>query len=433
MSLFAIGVVALVIMVMMIVVGVPISIATMIVAIGGNAVVLSGTQISGQLYSAFFGVGSEFLYVSIPMFIFMGYLVAMGNIGRDLYDCLHKWLGFLPGGLAICTITTSTFFGAVVGVSAASVATVGSISLPEMRRYNYHPRLATGVIASASTIAILMPPSLLMVLYGLWTQTSIGKLFMAGIVPAIGITLLFCAYVFIRCLLNPEIGPTGPRFPLRERVYALVKVLPIASIFLIVVGGIYFGLFTASEAAGVGAFSVLVFLLLMGRLTLALLLEAAVQTARLSIMIMTVFIAVTLFSRFLVLTDVTTNLVTAITESGLRRYMVLFLIILMYILLGMIMDGISTLVLTIPLVFPVISSLGFDPVWFGILLTIIVEIGLITPPVGFNCYVMRSIAPDIPLAEIFRGVAPFVLLSLLAICLLVLFPGLALWLPSLLY
>jgi tripartite ATP-independent transporter DctM subunit len=246
-------------------------------------------------------------------------------------------------------------------------------------------------------------------------------------------TLLFCLYILGRCLSDPQVGPAGPAFTIRQKLASLVNVLPIALIFIIVVGGIYVGLFTASEAAGVGAFAVLVVLLAMRRLTMARLLQASVQTARLSIMIMTVFIAVTLFSRFLVLTDVTTTLVTAITGSGLGRYAVLLLIVAMYIFLGMIMDGISTLVLTLPLVFPVITSLGFDAVWFGVLLTIIVEIGLITPPVGFNCYVLRSIATEVPLAEIFRGVAPFVVMSLAAIGLLIAFPQIALWLPSQLY
>ncbi|KZX95096.1 MULTISPECIES: TRAP transporter large permease [unclassified Sulfitobacter] len=433
MSFFAVGILALVAMVGLIVLGVPIALATMLVALAGNAWVFSFDQVTSQLYSAFYSQGTEFIFVSIPMFIFMGYLVALGNIGRDLYDCLYKWLGALPGGLAISAVTTSTLFGAVVGVSAASVATVGSITLPEMQRFGYQNRLSTGAIASASTIAILMPPSLLMVLYGLWTDTSIGRLFMAGIIPAFGMTLLFCLYILGRCLSDPQVGPAGPGFTMREKLASLVNVLPIALIFIIVVGGIYVGLFTASEAAGVGAFAVLVVLLAMRRLTMARLLQASVQTARLSIMIMTVFIAVTLFSRFLVLTDVTTTLVTAITGSGLGRYAVLLLIVAMYIFLGMIMDGISTLVLTLPLVFPVITSLGFDAVWFGVLLTIIVEIGLITPPVGFNCYVLRSIATEVPLAEIFRGVAPFVVMSLAAIGLLIAFPQIALWLPSQLY
>ena len=427
------GVLALAAMVALIMIGVPIAMAILLVALAGNSFMFTLPQTTAQIYSAFYGQTTEFLFVSIPLFIFMGYLVAVGNVGRDLYACIYKWLGYLPGGLAMTAISTCTMFGAVVGASAPAVATVGSITLPEMRRYKYDMRLATGAIATASTVAILMPPSLLMVLYGLWTQTSIGQLFMAGIVPALMMTALFCGYVYLRCKANPALGPVGQKFPLGERIRSLTGVVPILAIFLVVVGGLYTGLFTASEAAGVGAFSILVILLLMRRLTMERLLDAAVQTARLSIMILTVFVAVTLFSRFLVLTDVTGTIVRSIVETGLNRYLILLLIIAMYIVLGMIMDGISMLLLTLPLVFPIMMGLEFDPVWFGVIVAIVVEIGLVTPPVGFNCFVLRSVDPSVPLQDIFRGVTPFVLLSLLSILLIVAFPQIALWLPSLLF
>lgn len=431
---FTLGILALVAAVALIAIGVPLAFAIGSVAIVGNIIFFDINRSGIQLYNSVFGKGTDFLLASVPLFIFMGQLVAVGNIGRDLYECVYKWFGKVPGGLAVTSVVTSAGFGAVTGVSAAAVATVATLSMPEMKRYNYNMRLAAGSIATASTLAILVPPSLMMILYGLWTETSIGRLFMAGVIPALIMTAMFCIYIIVRCTLRPEDGPVGPSFSLSERLAALPKLIPVLVIFVIVMGGIYSGTFTPSEAAGVGAFAVLGILLVMRRLTWKGFIEAAVQTGQISVMIFTIFIAVGLFTSFLVLTNVTPTFVSLIAESGLNKYLVLLMIIVMFLILGMILDPIGMLLLSLPFVFPLAMRLGFDPVWFGIICVLMVEIALVTPPVGFNCFILKQVAGDmVELKDVFMGTLPFVILSLVLVALLTAFPGLVLWLPNQLF
>lgn len=431
---FTLGIIGLVALVVLIMLGVPLAFAIGAVAIVGNIAFFDLTRAGVQLYNVVFSKGTDFILASVPLFIFMGQLVAVGNLGRDLYDCVYKWFGRVPGGLAVTSVVTSTGFGAVTGVSAAAVATVATLSLPEMKRYNYDMRLAAGSIASASTLAILVPPSLLMILYGLWTESSIGQLFVAGIVPAALLAVIFCVYIIVRCTIRPQDGPVGPKFPLRDRMIALVRITPILLIFAIVMGGIYSGLFTPSEAAGAGAFTVLVSLLVMRRLTWKGFVDSAVQTGRITIMVFAIFITVTLFTQYLVLTDVTPRFVDAIANSGLGPYFILLMIIIMFLILGMFLDPIGMLLLSLPFVFPLITHLGFDPIWFGIICTIMVEIALVTPPVGFNCYILKQVGGNmVALNDIFRGTLPFVIMSLAVVALLTAFPGMVLFLPNLLF
>ncbi len=431
---FTLGIIGLVALVVLIGLGVPLAFAIGAVAIVGNILFFDVVRAGVQTYNIVFNKGTDFILASVPLFVFMGQLVSVGNLGRDLYECVNKWFGRVPGGLAVTSIVTSTGFGAVTGVSAAAVATVATLSLPEMKRYNYNMQLAAGTIASASTLAILVPPSLLMILYGLWTESSIGRLFMAGILPAAIMMLMFCAYVMIRCWLRPEDGPKGERYPLRERLLALPKLLPILIVFGIVMGGIYSGFFTPSEAAGAGAFAVLVTLMLMRRLTWKGFLHATTQTGQITIMIFAIFITVNLFTSFLVLTGVTPRFVGFIAESGLDRYMVLVMIVVMFLLLGMILDPIGMLLLALPFVFPLMMQLDFDPIWFGVVCVILVEIALVTPPVGFNCFILKQVAGNlVQLRDIFLGTLPFVIMSLGMVALLAIFPGIALWLPGLFF
>jgi tripartite ATP-independent transporter DctM subunit len=431
---FTLGLIGLVVVVALIALGVPLAFSIAAVAIVGNIIFFDVTRAGVQLYNAFFTKSTDYILASVPLFVFMGQLVSIGNLGRDLYEVVYKWFGRVPGGLAITSVITSAGFGAVTGVSAASVATVATLSLPEMKRYNYNMRLSAGAIATASTLAILVPPSLLMILYGLWTETSIGQLFIAGIVPAVLLAIMFCAYIFVRCSVRPEDGPLGPRFDLRERLRALPNLIPIVLLFGIVMGGIYSGFFTPSEAAGAGAFAVVVLLLLMRRLTWAGLVEAAIQTGRITLMIFAIFITVNLFTSFLVLTGVTPAFVDMIAGSGLSPYLIMAMIVMMFLLMGMILDPIGMLLLSLPFVFPLMMQLNFDPIWFGVVCTILVEIALVTPPVGFNCFILKQVGGDmLDLKDIFLGTLPFVVLSLLLVAMLVAWPGIALWLPGMFF
>jgi C4-dicarboxylate transporter, DctM subunit len=421
------GVVALVVFISL---GVPLAFGIALIAIAGISTIMGVPQAALQLFQSTYITTSDFVLTSIPLFILMGQLVAVGNLGRDLYDCVQKWMGWLPGGLAVTTVSSCAVLGAVTGISVAGIGTLGPVALPEMRRHGYDNRLAAGALASASTLAILIPPSVSFIVYGIWTETSIGRLFIAGVVPGLIMTLVFCAYIVGVSIIDPKRAPRGPAHSWAERFASLGPVLPILIVIVTMIAGLYLGWFTPSEGAAVGCSAVALILLLMRRLTWDGFVQSAIVTARISIMIFAILIAAQLFGRFLVLTDLQRALVELAIGPHLNKYVILLFITVLYIFLGMIMDGFSMMLLTLPFVFPVIKQLGFDPVWFGVYLTIMVEIGLLTPPVGLNCYMLHRIAPEISLGEVFRGVAPFVFLSLACVALFTVFPELVLWLAN---
>jgi C4-dicarboxylate transporter DctM subunit len=430
MDMTQIGMLAFGALIVLVVVGVPIAWATALVAFGGLWSLFGLGQAATQFFTTGFNTGSEFLFASIPLFIFMGQVVNLSRIGEDLFSSLYKFFGHLPGGLLVTTIFACAGFGAVTGVSSAAVGTMSKIALPELQRYRYNMELSTGSLASAATIAIMIPPSLLMVLYGLWTETSIGKLFLAGIVPGILTAIVFSTYVMVRCRLNPSLGPKGPSFPWGERIRSLWKVIPVVLIFLVVIVGMYAGLFTPGEGAGVGAFFTTVLARVMGRIEWSDLRLAFIDTARLSAMIFCVLIAASVLARFLVATQVTTLVTDHISSLGFNRYAIFFVICVMYLILGCLLDAFGMILLTLPFVFPIIIHLGFDPVWFGVVLVVLTEVALITPPVGLNVFILAKMCDQASMAEIFRGAMPFVVLSLGVILLITIFPDLVLWMPS---
>ena len=425
-----VGYLAFVILIALIFLGVPIAWAITLVAAGGLTYLQGPGQAAAQFYTTAFGAGTEFLFASIPLFIFMGQIVNQARIGEDLFDALHKWFGRLPGGLAITAVASCAAFGAVTGVSSAAIGTMGKMVIPEMKRFGYDMRLACGSLATAATIAIMIPPSLLMVLYGLWTETSIGKLFIGGLVPGILTALVFSIYIAIRCTINPALGPLGQRYPWPERFRSLTKLAPIGVIFSVVIGGMYSGAFTPGEAAGVGAGAVLVVGVAMRRLSWRAVVIAIEETAKLSVMIFAILVSASVLSRFLVSTQVTTGVIEWIAATGYDRYVIFALIVLLYLVLGCILDAFGMILLTLPFVFPIIVNLGFDPVWFGVILTLLTEIALVTPPVGINVYILSRIVPDVPMQEMFIGALPFVALALGIIVLLTAFPAIVLWLPN---
>jgi C4-dicarboxylate transporter DctM subunit len=430
MDVNTVGYLAFVVLIGLIFLGVPIAWAITLVAAGGLTYLQGPAQAAAQFYTTGFNAGTEFLFASIPLFIFMGQIVNQARIGEDLFDALYKWFGRLPGGLAITSVASCAAFGAVTGVSSAAIGTMGKMVIPEMKRYRYDMRLACGSLATAATIAIMIPPSLLMVLYGLWTETSIGKLFIGGIVPGLLTAAIFSAYICIRCMIDPALGPLGPKASWSARFLSLAKLVPIGVIFGVVIGGMYAGVFTPGEAAGVGAGAVVVVAVAMRRLSWAGLVVSIEETARLSVMIFAILVSASVLSRFLVSTQVTTGIINWIAGTGYNRYAILALIVLLYLMLGCILDAFGMILLTLPFVFPIIINLGFDPIWFGVILTLLTEIALVTPPVGINVYILSRIVPDVPMQEMFIGAVPFVLLALGVILLLTVFPGLVLWLPG---
>ena len=374
--------------------------------------------------------GRSFVLVTIPLFVLMGQLVFHTGLATELYDGLRSWIGWIPGGMAITSVLACGAFGAVTGSSIATVATMGAIVMPEMERFGYDRRLATGALAASGTLGILIPPSVIFIFYGVMTETSIGALFIAGIIPGILTATMFSAIIFFRCLFRPKLGPPGPVGSRQDRINAVKRLGPIIGLFLLVIGGIYGGIFTPTEAAGVGCSGVLVAALPRRKLNLRAVRKALEDTALISVMLFAIIVGGYVFARLMAVTGLTESIVEVLVQMQLGRYGFLFLLVLLYLVLGAMLDVFGMLVLSIPFVMPVVLALGIDPVWFGVFVVIMAEVALVTPPIGANVFVMRRIAKDVPMEDIFWGVAPFVLGEFVVILLLVLFPALALWLPS---
>jgi tripartite ATP-independent transporter DctM subunit len=360
----------------------------------------------------------------------MGQLVFHTGLATDLYDGIRKWVGRVPGGMAITSVLACGAFGAVTGSSIATVATMGAIVMPEMRRYKYDARLATGALAASGTLGILIPPSVIFIFYGLMTETSIGELFIAGIVPGILTAAMFSVIILVRCLITPSLGPPGPSATWRERWRSTAGLLPILFLFFFVIGGIYAGIFTPTEAAGVGCAGVLIAAGAKRMLSVRAIARALEETALISAMIFAIIVGGYMFARFLAMTGTTEALVQILVNMELGRVLFLVMLVLLYIVLGAMLDVFGMLVLTIPFVMPLVLGLGIDPIWFGVFAVIMAEVALVTPPIGANVFVMRRTAPEVPMGEIFMGVLPFVIGELIVIALLIAFPEIALWLPG---
>jgi tripartite ATP-independent transporter DctM subunit len=366
----------------------------------------------------------------VPLFILMGSFCFYAGISKDLYDTVHSWLGQLRGGLAMATVAACAGFAAVSGSSLATAATMGTVALPEMKRYKYDPALATGCVAAGGTIGILIPPSIGLVIYGVITEQSIGKLFLAGFIPGVLEALFYMATIYILCKLNPLMGPPGPRTSFKHKILALRGTWMVLLLFVLVIGGLYFGVFSPSEAAGVGACGAFIFALLRRRLNWLNFKDSLLETIVTAAMIFVIILGAMILGYFLAVTRLPFELANLISGLALNRYIILVIILLFYILLGCIMDSLAIILLTVPIFFPLILALGFDPIWFGIIIVRVTEIGLITPPVGLNVYIIKGVAKDVPMYTIFRGIVPFLMADICHVVLLVAVPQLALFLPG---
>ena len=365
----------------------------------------------------------------IPLFVLMGAFAAASGISGDLFEAFHGWLARARGGLAHASIAACAAFGAVCGSSLATAATMGQVALPQMRRFGYGVRLATGSVAAGGTVGILIPPSVIMLIYGILTETSIGDLFLAGIVPGLLLTLLFMLAVAAIVRASPSSAPAAA--PAARRRGGVGKVWSFLALFAVVVGGIYAGVFTPTEAAGIGAVGALAIGLATRRLGPRRIADCLIDTVQTTAMIFLILIGAILFSGFLSLSGTPDLLGAWITGLGLSPTATIMLIVAVYILLGAFLDTMAMIILSIPVFFPIVAAMGFDPVWFGVLVVMVVELALITPPMGINVFVIRGLADDLPLGEIFVGVMPFCAALLALIALVVAFPGIATFLPEL--
>jgi tripartite ATP-independent transporter DctM subunit len=340
-------------------------------------------------------------------------------------------MGSLPGGLAVATVAACAGFAGVSGTSVGTAATVGSIALPEMKKYNYDDRLATGSVAAGGTLGILIPPSTIFVFYGILTETSVGKLLIAGILPGIFLSSLFILAIIIQTKHNPNLGPRAPITTFREKLKAMQKVWATMLLFLVVIGGLWLGMFTPTEAGGIGAFGALVLGIAKKKLTRQNLRMAIMETMKTTGMIIFMLVSAFVFNGFLAISRLPVELSNLLTGLALNRYIILACIVVVYLIFGCLMDAFAMLILTIPIFFPLMMALGFDPIWFGVIIVIMMEQALITPPVGLNVFVIKGMAPDVPIMSIFRGIFPFWLAMMLCVATLTVFPQLALFLVSL--
>lgn len=366
---------------------------------------------------------------TVPLFIFMGVILFNSGVGANLYDTAYKWVGQLRGGLAMATVLACALFAAITGVSAPAVVTMGKVAVPEMRKRHYDDKLATGSIACAGTLAFLIPPSMAFIIYGILTEQSIGLLFIAGFLPGALLSFLFILTIMLITTLNPEAGPAGPKFSFRERILSLKGTWHTLLLFLIVLGGIYGGVFTPTEAGAIGAFGAIVITAFSRRLTVKGFLESILEAGQTTAMVFLLIIGAYILMKFLAVSKLPFMLSETVAALPLPPMVIFAGILLLYVILGMFLDIFSAVIITIPVIYPLILTMGFDPIWFGVIMVIVIEMGLVTPPVGLDVFVLSG-AIDVPLVVIFRGVVPFLLAMIVCIILLTIFPQIALFLPS---
>ena len=409
---------------------VPIGIAMGIAGVGGFALLSGTTPALNLLANVPLSVLTDYNLIVIPMFILMGAFASHSGMSTELFKAGRAWLGHRRGGLALASIAACGGFSAINGSSVATAATMTQVALPEMRRAGYHPGFSAGLIAAGGTLGIMIPPSVIMVLYGIMTETDITKLFAAGIVPGIMAIGFYCLVVAIVARLRPDTMPRGERLGWGERFASLRPLWAVVVLFVFVLGGIYGGLFTVQEAAGVGAIGTLAIGMLRGRLGWKQIKAALIGALRVSSAIMMIVVGAYLFGYFLTITQFTQNAVEFLVHLPVGPYGVLALIMVGYLILGAVMDELAMILLTVPIVFPAMMQLGFDPVWFGVIVVMAVTFGMICPPVGMNVFVINSIARDVPLGAIYKGTMPFIAVDVLRLLILCAFPALSLWLPG---
>ena len=408
------------------------------IALAMGAIGFLGIGLLRSWPAAISSTASEFVDIAgytlsvVPLFVLMGNFVTKAGMSRELYRAAYAFIGHWRGGLAMSTLAACAGFGAICGSSLATAATMARVSMPEMRRFNYHDSFAAGSIAAGGTLGILIPPSVIMVIYGIMTTTSIGALFAAGFIPGLLALILYLLAAGVVTTRRPELGPRGKRSSWAERRAALKDVWAVLLLFLVVIGGMYGGWFTPTEAAGVGAFGGFLFAWARRTLSWASLRDVLVESARTTAMLFTIVIGAQIFSSFVNFTTLPSDLQMFVQQFQVNPIMVIIVICLIYVVLGCAMESLSMMLLTVPIFFPLVQSLGFDPVWFGILIVCVIEISLITPPVGMNVFVLSSVLPDVPTGQIWKGVTPFIFADLIRLAILIAFPVITLFLPQLL-
>jgi tripartite ATP-independent transporter DctM subunit len=408
----------------------PVGLSMLTVGVLGNVAIRGWSHALPSLSSETFAIASFYQLTVIPMFVLMGNIAGASGMGRDLYNAAYAWVGHIRGGLASATIIACAFFASLCGSAAASAVTMGRVALPEMKRFNYDDALATGTVASGGTMGFIFPPSAGLVIYGLLTEQAIGRLFLAGVVPGLILTVLFLITIQIVTWRRKDAGPAGPRTGLAERLRTLRQSVTILTVIFVTIGGMYAGLFTPIEASGFGASFTLLVALLRRKLNWPVLKAIVLQTMRTSATIFLILMGAYVFIPFMTVSQLPEIVVSYLLGFGLGATATLLIIIITYLLLGTFMEDISMMILTLPVVMPVLKALGVDMIWFGVIAVLIIQMGILSPPVGLNVFIVKGVVPDVPMYTIFRGIWPFWYAMGVLIVLLMAFPQLALFLPN---
>ena len=437
MSNFTIGVVGILVMLAIFMTRMPVAYVMTLVGLGGFSYLISLDAGLNLLPRVFFDSFSAYELTTIPLFVLMGQLAFNTGISRRLYNTAYTFLGSTRGGLAMATVASCTAFGAVCGSSPATAATMATVGMPEMKRFNYSNELAAGSVASGGGLGMIMPPSVVLIVYGILTEQSIGALFVSGIFPAILMTFLFIGAVYMTCRRNPETGPRGERFTWIEKIKSLTGLADTVVIFVLVMAGLFGGFFTPTESAAVGVLAVIVVSIARRQMSWKAFVKSLYETLQTSCMILFLIAGAIVFGKFLAVTRIPFELATWVGGFDLPPFVVISIIILIYFLGGCFMDSLGLIMLTIPVFYPIITSLGYDPIWFGVIIVLVTEMGVITPPVGINVYVVYGVAQnvveDITLEAIFKGIMPFLTAVVVGIIILMIFPQIVLFLPNLMY
>jgi C4-dicarboxylate transporter DctM subunit len=431
MSPIIVGYICLAIMFILLFSGMPIGLVMGLVGLAGMVVLVGWDGGISLLGTIPFKSWSSYDFSVAPMFILMGALCFHAGLSQSLYRTVHNWIGHLPGGLAMATVGACAGFAAISGSSLATAATMGTVALPEMKKYGYDSALATGCIAAGGTLGILIPPSVPMIIYCILTEQSIGALFLAGFIPGILQAIFYMIVIYIVCRRNPKMGPRGSLTDLKTKFLSIKDSGPVLILFLLVIGGIYAGIFTPNEAAGVGAFAAFIIALAYRKLTKKNFKGSLYETIQTSAMMYIMLLGALIFGYFLAASNLPKALSQYLIELSVDPWVIIVFIVIIYLFLGCVIDSMAMILLTIPIFFPVIQALGFHPIWFGIIVVRMMEIALITPPVGINVFIIKGIAKDVPMSTIFRGIVPFLYADIVHVALLIAVPSISLILPSL--
>ncbi len=430
MSSVAAGIAGIVLLLILFLIRMPVAFAMGFVGFVGFAYLTDIGPAFGLLAQDIFEQFSSYPLTVIPMFILMGTFAFASGISRRLYDTSYTWVGQLRGGLTMATVLACSGFAAICGSTAATAATMGKIALPEMKKYNYDDTLATGTVAASGTLGILIPPSTILIVYGILVEESIGKLFIAGILPGVLLSLAFVLTVAILCARNPVIGPPGASTSWKEKFRAITGILPAIILFVLAIGGLFLGWFSPTQAGAIGAGGALIIGLARREMSWQLFIEAGKDGLRTGCMVIFIITGAVIFGHFMAVSTIPFKLADWLGGLNIHRMAIMAVIVFIYFIGGFFMDSMALVVVTIPIFFPVVMKLGFDPIWFGVIIVLTAEMGVITPPVGVNVFVIKGIAPDVPLETIFKGILPFLAALIIVTIILIVFPQIATFLPS---